>query len=103
MHACMPPRAELLEPPPGTAKKVLEAHRILVTARSLRSVDSSASRTTDAEAAGGGAAQPSARALADVEAVKCLLLRALAAALPLLEPTGAACLTCLPAGRLTCR
>lgn len=81
--------AELLEPPPGTAKRVLEAHRILVTARSLRSVDSSASRTTDTEAAAGAGAQPpSSRALVDVEAVKCLLLQALAAALPLLEPTG---------------
>ena len=80
---------------------MLEAHRFLVTARSLRSVDSSASRTTDTEAAGGGAAQPSARALADIEAVKCLLLRTLVAALPLLEPTGAACSEWLAAGRLT--
>lgn len=77
--------AELLEPPPGTAKKVLEAHRILVTARSLRSMDSSATRTTDAGDAGGSA---SARAAVQVEQIKCLLLQALVAALPLLEPTG---------------
>lgn len=79
--------AELLEPPPGTAKKVLEAHRILVTARSLRSVDSSATRTTDAGEAAGCSA--SARAAVQVEQIKCLLLQALVAALPLLEPAGA--------------
>lgn len=78
--------AELLEPPPGTAKKVLEAHRILVTARSLRSMDTSATRTTDAGDAAGGSA--SARAVVQVEQIKCLLLQALVAALPLLEPTG---------------
>ncbi|KAL4458989.1 hypothetical protein ABPG75_013854 [Micractinium tetrahymenae] len=80
--------AELLEPPPGTAKKVLEAHRILVTARSLRSVDSSATRTTGTEqgpADGAGGA----RAVQDVEKTKCLLLRALVAALPVLDqPSG---------------
>lgn len=81
------PAAELLEPPPGTAKKVLEAHRILTTARSLRSADSSASRTTDTE--GAPAAARSARQAVDVEQVKCLLLQALVAALPLLEPAGA--------------
>lgn len=78
--------AELLEPPPGTAKKVLEAHRILVTARSLRSMDSSATRTTEAGEAAGGSA--SARAAVQVEQIKCLLLQALVAALPLLEPAG---------------
>lgn len=86
------PAAELLEPPPSStaaAKKVLEGHRILVTARSLRSVDSSASRTTDAESALGGAR--TARLVVDVEQIKCLLLKALVAALPLLEPAGACC------------
>lgn len=83
--------AELLEaaaaPAPAAAKKVLEAHRILVTARSLRSVDSSASRASDAtDAHGGGAAGP--RDAADVEQAKCLLLKAMAAALPLLEGAG---------------
>jgi hypothetical protein len=82
--------AELLEAPaapaPAAAKKVLEAHRILVTARSLRSVDSSASRASDATDAHGGAAGP--REAADVEQAKCLLLKAMAAALPLLEGAG---------------
>ena len=85
------PCAELLEPAAGAAKaKELAAHRILVTARSLRSVDSSATRTTDTEGGAAGVQLHSARAVADVEAVKCLLLRALMAALPLLEPAGAA-------------
>lgn len=80
--------ADLLEPPPGTAKKVLEAHRILVTARSLRSVDSSATRTTDTEQ-GPCDSAASARAVQDADKVKCLLLRALVAALPVLDqPSG---------------
>lgn len=81
--------AELLEPPPGTAKKVLEAHRILVTARSLRSVDSSISHTTDnTDAAGCRASPATVRFMQDAVPIKCLLLRALVAALPLLESAG---------------
>ena len=86
----------MLEPPTG--KKVLEGHRILVTARSLRSVDSSPSRTTDTDSAAAAGAAPapthslSARQqLLGAEQIKCLLLRALLAALPLLD---------LPAGGL---
>jgi hypothetical protein len=83
------PSAEVLEPPTG--KKVLEGHRILVTARSLRSVDSSPSRTTDTDSSATAPAHSlSARQqLLDAEQTKCLLLRALLAALPLLDlPAG---------------
>ena len=66
---------------------MLEAHRILVTARSLHSMDSSATRTTEAGEAARGSA--SARMAVQVEQIKCLLLQALVAALPLLEPAGA--------------
>ena len=84
--------ADVLEPPTG--KKVLEGHRILVTARSLRSVESSPSRTTDTDSAAAPAHSHSLSArqqLLDAEQIKCLLLRALLAALPLLDlPAGEA-------------
>lgn len=87
-HCAVAICVDLLEPPPGTAKKVLEAHRILVTARSLRSVDSSATRTTGTEQ-GAGDAAAGAGAAQDLDKVKCLLLRALVAALPVLDqPSG---------------
>ena len=87
--------AELLESPvvvaaPGTGRrKALEAHRILVTARSLRSLGSSTSRATDSEADAAAAAR-SARQAADAEQLKCLLLQALLLALPVMGPTGEA-------------
>jgi hypothetical protein len=105
--ACLPPLrrthatlafgfAELLEPPtdaPLTGKKALAAHRILVTARSLRSADSSApprspSRASDVAGRSEGAAACAGRAVATVQQAKCLLLQALVEALPLLEICG---------------
>lgn len=96
---------ELLESPalapgsrgPNSARKPLEAHAILITARSLKSVESSTSRMTNSEAGGGSAR--CGRHLADVEQLKCLLLQGLLLALPLLD-TGAGWPACDPAGVL---
>jgi hypothetical protein len=82
--------AELLQPPTPGVRKSLEAHKIFVTAKSLRSIESSPSNTTGSALAGDpGAAGASARQVAaEVEALKCLLLEALLAALPIVGSLG---------------
>jgi hypothetical protein len=104
-------RAELLESPAppsaaaapaSAAKKVLEAHRILVTARSLCSIDTSVTHTSGHCSEAGALAELRLAGLpVDVDEVKCLLLQSLVAALPLLDPTGGLpsvtnCAACLP-------
>lgn len=81
------PSAELPQPPTPGVRKSLEAHKILVTAKSLRSLDSSQTCTTEGvpAAAGGGS---SARQAADTAALKCLLLEALLAAMPVVGSAG---------------
>lgn len=78
--------AELLEPPqPVSARQAVQAHRILVTARSLRSVDTSPERATPAgsgESGPGGSPGGDGVRLADPAEVKTLLLQALLAVMP---------------------
>lgn len=78
--------AELLQPPTPGVRKALEAHKIFTTAKSLRSLESTPTNTTDTAMAGGGGA--TARAAAEAEAIKCLLLEALLASLPVVGAQG---------------
>lgn len=81
--------AELLQPITPAVRKQLEAHKIFVTARSLKSIDSSPTQTTGtgttavASQAGGTGLQ-----LAELEQIKCLLLEALLASLPVVGSLG---------------
>eukprot|EP00887_Chlorella_sp_A99_P006671 scaffold3.g6671.t1 len=75
---------ELLETPalaPAAGRRALEAHRILITARSLKSVESSTTHVTDSEADGPARC---GRHLADEEQLKCLALHGLLLALPVM-------------------
>ncbi|GAB4821632.1 hypothetical protein N2152v2_008678 [Parachlorella kessleri] len=80
--------AELLQPPTPGVRKSLEAHRIFVTAKSLRSIESSPSATTDSSAVSRQLGGPVARTQADIDALKCLLLDVLLASLPVVGSLG---------------